>query len=55
MRESTPEPGAMIERRSLAYSSGDVGDSIDAVGGTGSTDEVTVEGAAKRPGVTLVG
>jgi len=49
--EATPDPRAVVERRSLAGGAVDIGDAIDAGGRAGSADKVTVQGAAHIPRV----
>jgi len=49
--EATPDPGAVVKRRALAGGAVDIGDAIDARGGAGSADKVTVQGAAHIPRV----
>ena len=53
MAEATPDPGAVVKRRSLSGGSVDIGDAIDAGGCAGSTNEVTVQGSAHIPRVGL--
>jgi len=48
---ASPNPRAVVERRSLAGGAVDIGDAIDAGGRAGSADKVTVEGAAHIPRV----
>ena len=53
MAEATPDPRAVVKRRSLAGGAVDIGDAIDAGGRAGSADKVTVQGAAHIPRVGL--
>jgi len=48
---ATPDPGAVVERRTLASGTVDLGDAIDASGGARSANEIAVECAAHIPGV----
>jgi len=51
VRESSPEPGAVVERRSLADSAVRGGDSVLAIGGSRNSHEIAVERPAQGPGV----
>jgi len=51
VRESSPVPGAVVERRSLADCSGGGGDAVDAVRGARRRQEFAVQRPAKVPRV----
>jgi len=52
MSQATPDPGAVVKRRSLAGGAVDIGDAIFAGGRAGSADKVAVEGATHIPRIS---